>query len=462
MQRYDRVRLLGRGSYGTAILVRVPLTGSEQSSRGDCASSLRVVKEVDLFGSEDKCRAEALREAELLKSLSHTNIIGYEDAFVSDKRLCIVMEFADGGDLWAAIARRRSSGRRYHEREAMAVFVQVVLALEHVHSHRILHRDIKSQNVFLTSAGVVKLGDFGIARVLKDSEECAETRVGTPHNLPPEICEDRPYDFKVDVWGLGVLLYEVLALEVPFHANSVAALVIKICTAEPKAIPAVYSSELRALLGRLLAKRAEDRPMASEVAALSHVQRGLAAMRPVTPALQGTCGTAGGRAAQLDLTRPPEEVSRAPTPMGSLKEEPAGCESPKRSRSKARLSLPLPGAVATSPLLVPRESTDEDEGAGASPKKKCRVSNSELREAGRILGVRPDIYLDPSPGSVSCGAEVIRLCRTATPRDAESWRSPILRMALGECSPGPIEMSATCTQLLSELEQELLAEVRLP
>ncbi|CAE8607729.1 unnamed protein product [Polarella glacialis] len=195
------------------------------------------------------------------------------------------MEFADAGDLSGAISRLRTSGRKYHEREAMAVFAQLALALEFVHSKRILHRDLKSQNVFLTSAGVVKLGDFGIARVLQDCERCVETRIGTPHNMPPEMIEGRPYDFKADIWGLGVLLYEVLALTVPFSAASVAGLVVRICTTEPKPIPAMYSSELRALVSHMLSKQAADRPSASEIASLAHVRRGLAAMRPCTPAV---------------------------------------------------------------------------------------------------------------------------------------------------------------------------------
>eukprot|EP00442_Polarella_glacialis_P055196 CAMPEP_0115155204 /NCGR_PEP_ID=MMETSP0227-20121206/67761_1 /TAXON_ID=89957 /ORGANISM="Polarella glacialis, Strain CCMP 1383" /LENGTH=327 /DNA_ID=CAMNT_0002566247 /DNA_START=143 /DNA_END=1124 /DNA_ORIENTATION=+ len=285
MNRYERIRILGRGSYGTAVLARLSPVGAgrDPGGRVDSASSLRVVKEVDLSRSEEKSRTEALREAEVLKSLAHQNIIGYEDAFIVERHLCIVMEFADAGDLSGAISRLRTSGRKYHEREAMAVFAQLALALEFVHSKRILHRDLKSQNVFLTSAGVVKLGDFGIARVLQDCERCVETRIGTPHNMPPEMIEGRPYDFKADIWGLGVLLYEVLALTVPFSAASVAGLAVRICTTEPKPIPAMYSSELRAWY--MLSKQAADRPSASEIASLAHVRRGLAAMRPCTPAV---------------------------------------------------------------------------------------------------------------------------------------------------------------------------------
>eukprot|EP00440_Ansanella_granifera_P062314 gb/GFBE01067563.1/.p1 GENE.gb/GFBE01067563.1/~~gb/GFBE01067563.1/.p1 ORF type:complete len:511 (+),score=84.83 gb/GFBE01067563.1/:1-1533(+) len=473
VNRYERVRVLGRGSYGTAVLVRTASSGRPGSSgsRAHSAGPLRVVKEVDFIRADDKCRTEALKEAEVLKSLSHPNIIGYEDAFLEEGRLCIVMEYADGGDLWAAIARRRSSGCRYHEREALAIFVQVVLALEYVHSRRILHRDIKSQNVFLTAAGAVKLGDFGIARVLEDNEAHAATRVGTPSNLPPEMCENRPYDFKADIWGLGVLLYESLALEVPFSGSSVAGLVVRICTSEPKPIPAVYSSELRALVGRMLAKRAEDRPTASEVAALSHVRRGLAAMKPASPIItrvtsksSSTCSSAGIRAVQSQFLMPPSLQVCARTDWTGKQgrhQEPVACESPKR----VRLSLPM-ACSNKSPVLLPCQVPDGDheyEGFIASPSKKSRISYDVLKEARSFLGAGHDSEYDPTSPESRSRVGMSPSLQATRPASAEGLRrlgfaaderSPILRQALGERSP----WSASCTALLFELERELRQE----
>merc|ERR1711924_556560 len=116
------------------------------------------------------------------------------------------MGYADAGDLSTAIASRRAAGRRHHEREAMAIFVQLAMALHYIHERRILHRDLKSQNIFLTQAAVVKLGDFGIAKVLEAADSMAETRIGTPYYLPPEMCTNKPYDFRADIWCLGVVL----------------------------------------------------------------------------------------------------------------------------------------------------------------------------------------------------------------------------------------------------------------
>ena len=102
----------------------------------------------------------------------------------------------------------------------MNLFTQICLAIKHIHDRKILHRDLKSQNVFLTKQGIVKLGDFGIAKVLQSTVDHAKTIVGTPYYLSPEIIENKPYNFKSDIWSLGVLLYEMCALKPPFGGAS--------------------------------------------------------------------------------------------------------------------------------------------------------------------------------------------------------------------------------------------------
>lgn len=290
MEQYQRVSVLGRGSFAVVVLAK----------RGE---QLVVIKEVDLAHADDKRRSDALHEASLLKSLSHPNIIAYHDAHLANTQLSIVMEYADGGDLSAANARRRAASARYHEREAMAIFVQLAMALDHIHRQRILHRDVKCQNVFLTRAGAVKLGDFGIAKVLEADDSMADTRIGTPYYLPPEMCSNQPYGFQADVWGLGVVLYEVLALEVPFSAPSVATLAVKICTTEPRPVPQVYSTDLRSLLACMMAKRPEDRPSSADIVELPHVRRGIAML----------LGQVGYKTDAADTPA----SSASPTPLGA-------------------------------------------------------------------------------------------------------------------------------------------------
>ena len=105
----------------------------------------------------------------------------------------------------------------FSEDQILNWFTQICVALKHVHDRKILHRDIKSQNIFMTKSGLVKLGDFGIARVLSSTAEMAATVVGTPYYLSPEIVQSNTYGFKTDIWSIGVLLYEMCALRPPFN-----------------------------------------------------------------------------------------------------------------------------------------------------------------------------------------------------------------------------------------------------
>ena len=107
-------------------------------------------------------------------------------------------------------------------------FTQISLAIKHIPDRKVLHRDLKSGNIFLMKSGIVKLGDFGIAKVLKSTVDNASTIVGTPYYLSPEIIDNKPYNFKSDIWSLGVLLYEMCALKPPFNGQSLHALALQI------------------------------------------------------------------------------------------------------------------------------------------------------------------------------------------------------------------------------------------
>ena len=96
------------------------------------------------------------------------------------------------------------------------IFIEMVKALRALHYRNILHRDLKSQNIFVTKKGIVQLGDFGIARVLSNTRSKAKTVVGTPYYLSPEIIKSESYSFKSDIWSLGIVLHEMAALEAPF------------------------------------------------------------------------------------------------------------------------------------------------------------------------------------------------------------------------------------------------------
>jgi NIMA (never in mitosis gene a)-related kinase len=147
------------------------------------------------------------------------------------------------------------------------------LALKHVHDRKIIHRDLKCQNIFLTKNGMIKLGDFGIARVLNHTKEAARTMVGTPYYLSPEIIDNKPYSFKSDIWSLGVILYELCALKPPFDAESLPKLAMRIVRGMYNPLPNSFSRELKNLVSMLLIVDPVKRPSVNDILSNSNHQR---------------------------------------------------------------------------------------------------------------------------------------------------------------------------------------------
>jgi NIMA (never in mitosis gene a)-related kinase 1/4/5 len=158
---------------------------------------------------------------------------------------------ASGGDLETMIGEHKPA-KYMSEGKILNYFTQIILALKHVHDKKILHRDLKGSNVFLTSKGFVKLGDFGVAKALEKTKDMAATVVGTPYYLSPEIVQAQPYDYKTDVWSLGIILYEMCALTHPFNGTNLHTLALQIVSSPFMPLPSHYSQEMKDLVGSLL------------------------------------------------------------------------------------------------------------------------------------------------------------------------------------------------------------------
>ena len=142
-------------------------------------------------------------------------------------------------------------------------FVQVCMALEYVHGRKVIHRDIKTQNIFLTGNKTIKVGDFGISKVLESTTQVAMTVVGTPYYMAPEACQSEPYTSKSDVWALGCILYELCVLKQPFQADNLLGLVFKIVSDQHGKIPDTFSSDIQDLVDICLKKKPDERPTTS-------------------------------------------------------------------------------------------------------------------------------------------------------------------------------------------------------
>ena len=208
-------------------------------------------------------KKDAHLEGKILKELSHPNIIHFREVLTDKDYLYIVMDYADGGDLSMKI--REQEGKFFDENKILDWFTQVCLAIKHIHDRKILHRDIKSQNIFLMKNGQIKLGDFGIAKCLNQTIDKAKTYVGTPYYLSPEIINSQPYDFKSDIWSLGVLLYEMCALKMPFDASNLPQLYIKIINCNYQPLSNNYSDELKKLVKAMLNETSLKRPNIEQV-----------------------------------------------------------------------------------------------------------------------------------------------------------------------------------------------------
>jgi NIMA (never in mitosis gene a)-related kinase len=266
---YSVEKPLGEGSFGTVFLVKHKVTGERL-----------VMKEVRLAGLNKRQLLRSRDEVQVLKRLDHPHLIGYIDAFLEDVvcTLYIMMEFAEGGDLETQIKQRARNESPFPEADVQRLLVQSVDALAYCHhTLKLLHRDVKPANIFLSGEGDVKLGDFGISRSLATSKAVAMTRCGSPLYMSPEICRGAPYDRGADCWSLACTFYHAMSLREPWADHSkggMMGLIRAICNehVDLARVRQIYSAPLCDLLEQMLSKDSKVRPSMREVAAMPWLQ----------------------------------------------------------------------------------------------------------------------------------------------------------------------------------------------
>uniref|UniRef100_A0A2K6T657 non-specific serine/threonine protein kinase n=1 Tax=Saimiri boliviensis boliviensis TaxID=39432 RepID=A0A2K6T657_SAIBB len=226
-------------------------------------------------------RQAAEQEAQLLSQLKHPNIVTYKESWEGgDGLLYIVMGFCEGGDLYRKLKEQKR--QLLPENQVVEWFVQIAMALQYLHEKHILHRDLKTQNVFLTRTNIIKVGDPGIARVLENHCDMASTLIGTPYYMSPELFSNKPYNSKSDVWALGCRVYEMATLKHAFNAKDMNSLVYQIIEGKLLPMPRDYSPELAELIRTMLSKRPEERPSVRSILRQPYIKRQISSFLEAT------------------------------------------------------------------------------------------------------------------------------------------------------------------------------------
>ncbi|CAF4428376.1 unnamed protein product [Rotaria magnacalcarata] len=406
-EKYTFLKKIGKGSYGEVWLV-LPNSSLPIKSQ----SKQFVLKRLDLRPSANSPSQNdiesAEREAKLLSTLKHPNIVAYIESFCSnDGCLNIVMAYCEGGDLYTKLKEKKAKKESLAEDQLIEWFIQICMALQYIHDKNILHRDLKTQNIFLTKNDIVKVGDLGIARALESASEFATTIVGTPYYMSPEIFSQKPYGQKSDIWALGCCVYEMTTLEHAFNAKDINSLVIKILREQTPQMSKKYSEPLTDIIKSMLKKNPDDRPTAKQILQNSYIKQHILRLLEKT---KTKCHNPVNPKTQSKLSVSP--VSSPSRPNSSSKASPSRILSSNDSNTMPILpshpplppsySRPTSGADAnrSSPLadfLPPSESSVNDSRARRRQSRRSNQllpANDQDKDLRLISKINPNYTLD--------------------------------------------------------------------
>ena len=260
-ETYTKIKYLGEGTFGIVNLIQSNLT-----------NIVYVCKDIDLSNLTKEKEKLALGEISVLKKCNHPNIILFKEAFITrnpKRELHLVMEYADSGDLEKKLIEQKQKNEHFEENIIINWLIQTCLGLKYLHNLHVIHRDIKPQNIFLTKKGIIKIGDFGISKVLDRNHKNTKTQIGTPLYMPPEVIESIKYDYKADIWSLGITFFELMYFSRPFGGNHTINLFMNIIKGKKRKSVNnnnnIYSEELIGIINKMISNDPNKRPTIDEI-----------------------------------------------------------------------------------------------------------------------------------------------------------------------------------------------------
>ena len=254
MENYEFLGNIGQG-----------MSGKVYKAKHKKENRFYAIKKLNFNEINEKERIAIQDEVNLLKQLKHPNIVTYKDSFFDNENcLNIVMVFCEMGDMYTKI--RKQKGEYFPEETIFLWIAQLCLALSYVHDKQILHRDIKTQNIFIQNEHTIRIGDFGIAKGYNQNQDLGGSLIGTPLYMAPEVYNSsKKYSFRSDIWSLGCCIFEMCNLKNAFEAKSWNAVFVKVTKGQRAQLNSRYSMDMKNLVDSMLSVNGKNRPTIASI-----------------------------------------------------------------------------------------------------------------------------------------------------------------------------------------------------